>query len=94
MRSADTTMTDRTPPSRSVANLPDNSLEVLVVVLDDRAPAVDSDDSRRSVECTEHEHDPAVLAEMGDGLDAAARPVEIADAVRVDDGELAVVALR
>ena len=31
---------------------------------------------------------------MGDRLDAAAGPVEIGDVVRVDHGELALVALR
>jgi hypothetical protein len=55
---------------------------------------MDPDDPRRSLEGAEHEHDPAVLTEMGDRLDTAAGPVEMGDAMRVDDRELTVVALR
>ncbi len=69
-------------------------LEAFVVTADNRVVAMDPDDPRRSLEGAEHEHDPAVLTEMGDRLDTAAGPVEMGDAMRVDDRELTVVALR
>src|ERR1039458_10104778 len=69
-------------------------LEAFVVTADNRVVAMDPDDPRRSLEGAEHEHDPAVLTEMGDRLDTAAGPVEVGDAMQVDDRELTVVALR
>ncbi len=80
------------PPPCGVQVLPPSY--GFVVTADNRAVAMDPDDPRRSLEGAEHEHDPAVLTEMGDRLDTAAGPVEMGDAMRVDDRELTVVALR
>ena len=43
------------------------------------AAAVEADDPRRPLERAEHHDDPAVLAQVGDRLRAAARDVEIGD---------------
>ena len=57
------------------------------------ASAGHAQDARRPVEGAEHERDAAVLAEVGDGLGAAAGEVEVGDGVLVEHPE-AVVALR
>ena len=51
------------------------------------ALAVEPHDARRSLEGAEHEGDAAVLAEVGDGLDAAAGQVEVGDRRRPEDAE-------
>ncbi len=69
-------------------------VERRLVAADDQAAAVDANDPRFAFEGTEHEDYAAVLAQVGDGLDAAAGPVEVGDAMWVEYSELAVVALR
>src|SRR5215213_8697276 len=49
---------------------------------DDLAPAVDPHDARRSGERAEHDHDPPVLADVGDGLRAGADDVQVRDGSR------------
>ena len=93
MRSACTTTTERTPSIRSVANLADSPSNASSSRATTLAAPVNPDDSRRPFEGAEHEHDPAVLAEMGDRLDTTAGSVQVPDALRVDHGELAIVAL-
>jgi hypothetical protein len=56
-----------------------------VASLDDLTPTVETNDARRTFECAAHHRDPAVLAEMSDGLDTASRAIDVADGVRVED---------
>jgi hypothetical protein len=70
------------------------SREALVVDENRLGVAVEAHDARRALEGAEHHDDAAVLAEVRDGLDAAAGLVEVGDAARTEDGELAAVALR
>jgi len=56
--------------------------------------AVDAYDAGLFLECAEHKHYSAVLAQMGDCLHASAGPVEVRDAAWVEHGELTVVGLR
>ena len=54
-----------------------HALEPGGVRLDNRSMAVQAHDLRRTRERAEHQHDAAVLADVGDGLGAAARQVGI-----------------
>ena len=55
----------------------------------DGAGAVEAADARRTVERAQHDRDAAVLADVGDGLDAAAGEIEVRDPVRPEDRERA-----
>src|SRR5215217_4426979 len=49
---------------------------------DDLAPSVDPHDARRPGERAEHDHDPSVLADVGDGLRSGADDVQVRDGSR------------
>ena len=51
------------------------------------ARAVEANDLRRSLEGTEEERDPPVVAQVRDGLDAAAGEVEVGDRGRIENAE-------
>lgn len=52
-----------------------------------RTCSKEADDTGRTVKCIEHERNAPVLAQMGDGLDAAAGQVLVPDAGGGDDME-------
>ena len=51
------------------------------------APPVQAEDARRTLERTEHDRHPAVLAEVSDGLDTAAGEVEVGHRPVVEDSQ-------
>ena len=67
--------------------------EVRVVGQHDPARPVQAHDPRRAREGTEHDHDPAVLPEMRDGLDTTPCLVEEGHRALIENGELVAVAL-
>src|SRR5277367_6775775 len=68
-------------------------VEVRVVGQYDPARPVQAHDPRRAREGAEHDHDPAVLPEMCDGLDTTPRLVEKGHRARTENSELVAVAL-
>ena len=64
-----------------------------IVGQDGPALPVQSHDAGRSAECAEHHHDPAILTQVGDGLDATPGLVEVGHGALVDDDEFLPIAL-
>ena len=62
----------------------DQLVEARIARLDDGSAPVQAQDPRRALERAEHHDDPAVLAQVGDRLGAAAGEVEIGDLVRAE----------
>jgi hypothetical protein len=57
--------------------------------VDDLAAAVQPQDPRRALEGAQHHDDPAVLADVGDRLRAAAHDVQVRDRVVVEHAQAA-----
>ena len=68
---------------------PSSSAEARVVTEDRLAAAVHPDDVRRPLEGAPHQRDPAVLAQMGDGLGVASGEVEVGHGELVEHRERA-----
>jgi hypothetical protein len=65
----------------------DQRSEAWIVAFDDLAAPVQPDDLRRSLECTEQQRDPSILAQVRHRLDPAAGQIQVGDGVEIDDSE-------
>ena len=85
---------DRADPwPRTAGKAAGELVEFRVVGQHDPARPVQAHDPWRSREGAEHDHDPAVLPEMRDGLDTTPGLVEEGHRALVQNGELLAVAL-
>src|SRR5271154_7197 len=81
------------PYSCTALEIGGERLELRIVGQHDPARPVQAHDPRRAREGAEHDHDPAVLPEMCDGLDTTPRLVEKGHRARTENSELVAVAL-
>jgi hypothetical protein len=61
--------------------------EVGILRLEDAPTAIQAQDVRPTAEPAEHEGESAILAQVGDGLNAAAGVVDVTDYARPEDAE-------